>query len=312
MGEKWMIWTIYEAVTRTAARSFLNIVGRVSSSLAEVALATTIIGFVQVTIGFIKARSLSKNLLTKKKEIVGACAFGVLAAIVTILGFRVYMLGGDLGVDTFITTLSIIPGLFLDWWIFKHPPEKRHWPALILALTAAYFILGRPSLGDVLLLPTWIGLSFISMFLIAGNQGISQAIKDIDPFVKNFWGGLTQVVTMLIFLPFVYNSESIGKNFLKIMLVAVCVGVINVCMWYFNQKSYNEGAYIALKKLVLNGTFLSLAVITGVLFFGNTLTLDKVLGILLFFVSFSIWDEKSWNFIKSRVLHTKKKVTVEN
>ncbi len=145
------------------------------------------------------------------------------------------------------------------------------------------------------------GLAIIRYFLTAAiNQGITQKVKKVDPFVKNFWGGLTTISLCLVGLA---TFDSLGLlsdfslNMKKLWAVSLAVGIIVVGMWTFNLLSYKDGASIAIKKLVMNGSYLIMATICGILFFKEELSLGKIIGPVLYTVAFSLMDIKTWKFL---------------
>jgi len=300
MGERWMRWTFLEAITKTSSKILQKVVGRVSVTLAHAFFATMVIGVVQVITGFIVTRLQKKSLWGDTQGIVGACLFGFFAVIATTLAFTVFLLGGDIGVNTFIITLSIIPGALIDRFCFGHKLSNRKWVGVGVAVLAGYSVLGWPALSEVAKLPLWVWLSFGITFSVAINQGITQKVKKVDPFVKNFWGGLTTVVLCLASIFFLDSLHILGDFSLsmkKLIGVSLAVGIIVVGMWTFNLLSYKSGASIALKKLVMNGSYLTMAMIGGVVIFGENMTSGKIFGVLLYLVAFSLMDEKTWGFI---------------
>ena len=137
---------------------------------------------------------------------------------------------------------------------------------------------------------------------LAVNQGVTQFIHDIDPMVKNFWGGSTQFLAGVVTLPILYlinptflRTESLTVYFIGLALL---IGVINVGLWIFNVMSYRSGATIALKKLVMNGVHLSTVMIAGAFLFGESIDAYKILGIVLYCVAFIFWDEETLEFVK--------------
>jgi len=81
-------------------------------------------------------------------------------------------------------------------------------------------------------------------------------------------------------------------------LFSLLIGVIFIGSWSFNLMAYKNEAYIALKKLTMNGIYLTLTMAAGVIFFGESLSVGKILGVVLFFVAFVLVDEKTWNFFR--------------
>ena len=150
-------------------------------------------------------------------------------------------------------------------------------------------------------MPLWIWLSSVVSLSMAIGQLITQRIKDIEIFRNNFWAGITTFTLNFFFL---YAMDSLGllKNFSEPMrflwLFSLLIGVIFIGSWSFNLMAYKNEAYIALKKLTMNGIYLTLTMAAGVIFFGESLSVGKILGVVLFFVAFVLADEKTWNFFR--------------
>lgn len=300
IGEKWMKWTFAEAGTKTASKMLQKVIGSVSATFGHVFFATLAVGMVQVMAGSVMAARRGKKLLTDWKSISGSCLFGLFAALSTVLSFAVFASGGDIGVNTFIITMSIVPGALIDRFCFGYKLNWRQWVGVLLAILAGYSVLGWPPLAQLLALPLWVWLSLIIMCSVAINQGITQKIKGIDPYVKNFWGGLTTLVLAFAGTA-VLGSLKLFADHSKPMqylwLASLIGGLIVVAMWNFNLLSYKGGASIALKKLVMNGTYLISAMLLSALIFGESLTVGKLSGIAIYFAAFALMDEGTWKYI---------------
>ena len=305
MAEPWMKWTFLQAVTKVASKILQKVIGVASATLPHTFFATAVVGLVQTVGGFISAKMNKAKIMTDLGSIFGACLFGFFATLATALGFIVFLLGGDIGINTFIITLAIVPGALIDLIFFKHHLSARKWFGVFLAIMAGYSILGWPSLTNILALPMWVWLSFAIMMAGAINQGITQQIKQIDPFVKNFWGGLTTLVLSLIGLWFLGATDLLvdfSPPMPRLWLVSALIGVIVIAMWSFNVISYKHGAQIAIKKLVMNGSYLTMAMIAGILLFGEALTAAKVVGVIIYFTAFIFMDDGTWKYFRSRVI----------
>lgn len=299
-GEKWMRWTLAEAGTKTASKILQKVIGAVSTTVAHTFFATLVVGLVQTIGGLAVTRARGTPILTDKESIFGSCLFGFFAVISTVLSFSVFLFGGDMGVNVFIITLSIIPGALIDRFFFGKKLSWREWLGVLVAILAGYSVLGWPSFSGVFAFPLWVWLSFGVACSVAINQGITQKVKKVDPFVKNFWGGLT-TVALCLFGVVVLGSAKLLTDFSRPMqnlwLAAAICGVIVVGMWSFNLMSYKAGASIALKKLVMNGVYLITAMIAGVIIFRETLTIGKLVGVVLFACAFTLMDRGTWDFV---------------
>ncbi|MBI2024698.1 MAG: DMT family transporter [Candidatus Harrisonbacteria bacterium] len=305
IGERWMRWTFAEAGTKTVSKLLQKVVGNVSTTLAHTFFATLVIGLVQTISGLIVCRVGKKPIFRDGTGILGSCLFGFFAVVSSVLSFSVFLLGGEVGINTFIITLSIIPGALIDRFFFGKQLSGREWFGISVAIFAGYSVLGWPSPATAMKLPLWVWLSFGIAVSVAINQGITQKVKKVDPFFKNFWGGLTTIVLSLAAVT-VLGSFNLFADFSKPMrnlwLVSIVIGAIVVGMWSFNLLSYKGGASIALKKLVMNGAYLITAMLAGVWLFGESLTISKLVGIGLFVIAFALMDRTTWGFITRKLL----------
>lgn len=303
VNRAWMKWTLGEALTKTGSKLLQKVVGVSSHIVGHTFLATAIVGLVQIIGGLFMARANRAKLLTDSESIVGACLFGFFATLSTVLGFVVFMLGGDIGINTFIITLSIVPGALIDRFFFGHKLNARQWLGVLMAILAGYSVLGWPSLQEAVRLPAWVWVSLIMTMSVAINQGITQKIRKINPFVKNFWGGLTTFILALAGLVIVGGSHLLSDfsgTLPKLWLSSALVGLIVIVMWSFNLLAYKDGAQIAIKKLVMNGAYLTMAMIFGILLFSESLTAAKVVGVAGYLVGFSLLDNSTWRWLTGR------------
>ena len=298
--KEWKRWSLLESLTRSISMLLQKIVGVTSTTFGQTFLATAIIGFVQTIAGFLITRKRKIPLLMDKKGVVGSCVFGIFATICTVLGFTVFLLGGDMGINTFIITLAIIPGALIDNFFFKKHLTKREWLGILIGVFAGYSILGWPSLAEIQELPIWIWISLIIMFGVAINQGVTRSIKRTDIFVKNFWGGLTTLILTILAIIVMGPFQIVTEFPPNLWIISVIHGINVIGVWSFNLLSYKAGASIALKKLLVNGSFLTLSIILGVIFFDEAFTTAKIAGVILYFVAFTFMDETTWRYVFRR------------
>ena len=74
-------------------------------------------------------------------------------------------------------------------------------------------------------------------------------------------------------------------------------------MWSFNVLAYKGGAWIALKKLVMNASYLTMAMIAGIVLFGEDASVTKFAGVALYLVAFVLIDDKTWKAFTGRHNH---------
>lgn len=298
MKETWIKWTVLEAFCRTTSMVLQKVAASTNLTLGHTIFAATVIGFVQTVAGAVVVRAQRQSFIDCAPHIFGAVTFGTLAYVNTLLGLTAFSQGAEVGTFTFIITLSIIPGALIDRFVFGRALVVRQWLGIIVAVVAGYLALGAPSLEKALQLPTWVWLSAAASCGVAINQGVTQKIKNINPFVKNFWGGLTAVVLGVASAWFVPIGQGTSQPELeRLTTVSMCIGFVVVAMWSFNVLSYKHGAYLALKKLVSNGSWLAIATIAGTLIFRESLSSFKIMGFILYGLAFVIVDEATWRFV---------------
>lgn len=298
---KWMKWTIFEGFTKTISRTLQKIVGKTTVSWEGTFLAAGIVGLVQVLVAFSIATKQKITLFKDISGIFGSVMFGILAFISTVLGFATFLYGGDIGISTFIITMGIIPGMLIDMIFFKYRSRIREWIGIIVALFAGWAILGFPH-DTSLEIPLWIWLACANSLTVAINQGVTQAVKKVEPMFKNFWGGLASFIGAVCVLVFIGNSDYIFSSIdmTEVWFVSILIGCITVAMWSFNLLSYKTGASIALKKLVMNATYLLSTLVLGYFFFNEAMTVGKIVAFPLFCIAFILMDKKAWSFITGK------------
>lgn len=305
---QWVLWSLGEALTKTFTKILQKLVGYVSTLFAHMVLAALIISLVQITIGYGVLRRQRVSIWCDKRLLFGALAFGIVAFFMTVFAFSVFLprYNGSVGISTFIITLATFPSAVIDSLVFKDRFSLHTLGGFILGISAGYVVLGLPSLAELLALPAWVWLSCGVMMLGVVNELLSRWIKKIHPMAKNFWGGVGTLVCCLIAL-LCLNSFAIilptTNNILRIYAFSFVVGLLVLAMWSFKVMSYKSGAGLALKSLVMNGTYLSTTMIAGMLFFDEPVTTSKFIGILLYVVAFFVSNDASWQYLRSRVSH---------
>lgn len=300
MPRKWIVWAVFESTIRLTSSVFQKFVEKITAiSFGHVLYATLLIGFVQGITGLIILKCRKKAISGCITNIIGSIGFGIFAVIAICLSFLVFAYGGQLSIHVFITSISIVPGALIDRFMFKHSLSGRQWSGVLIAIIAAYVVLGMPSLGQIPKLQLWICFSFGAMIAMTINQGITQYIKDVDPFVKNFWGGTTIFILTGIGL-LIFDKNPISSYPYKLTLVSLIIGALSVLLWTVNLLAYKDGAFIAIKKLVVNGSYLVIAVFAGVIGFGEEVTFYKIIAFMLYLVGFILLDNPTWKFFREK------------
>ncbi len=291
-----MLFTLFEAACRTAIKILQKIIGVLGKTFAHAFLASAIVGFTQALISLISLKAARQKIFPGWFNFCGACLFGINATIVTSLSFAVFSLGGDVGINSFIMTLTIVPGALIDRFFFKEKLNYIQWLGLLLAVFAGYSILGWPSLKKFLELPLWIWLSFTITLSLAFNMGIARRIKTINPLAKNFWGGLVTLLLSLIgfaLLGKLNLLNDFSAPMQKFWISSIISGIVVIGVWSFSVMSYRRGAPIAFKGLVMYGTYLISAMLLGIIIFNEPLTAPKIIGIPIYLLAYALMNKNS-------------------
>ena len=297
----WRKWAVAEGLTKTASRTFQKVAGTASNNWGGAFLVAGIIGFVQVASSLIIISKNGERIFGDLKGMFGSILFGLLALTSTVFGIATFLYGGDISTSTFIVTLSIVPGMMIDIIFFKYQAKSKEWLGIVVAILAGWAVLDFPRLNSLSSFPTWVWFAFGTMMTVAINQGITQSVRKVSPMFKNFWGGMVALVGAPIAM-FMIGEEKLLLSFFdnKILwFTSATIGFIVIAMWSFNLLSYKEGASIALKKLVMNGTYLLSTMILGNLIFHEEITTGKWTAIPLFLIAYVLMDKKAYDFIFS-------------
>jgi len=300
-----MKWGAGEGCIRTVTRLLQKLIGGIAKSAEGVLLTTLLNGLVQIVVGFIGSRKRDQEIFTESKLIVGGVLIGVISTGMMFLSLLAFTYeGADIGIVTFMVSLSILPGALLDWIFFKTHLVPRQFLGLCVYALAGYSVLNFPDLKAFLGLPAWVIISFGIALLFAINEAITRKIRKMDPLVNNFWTGTTQVAIVGIALLIIWSIsglEIIHQLPVKFWPLSILIGLTTVGVLASRLMSYKGGGTIARRKVVMQGTYLSTAMIAGVLAYGEPLTVGKVIGILGFLLALTLIDQETWETVCKRL-----------
>lgn len=297
MGEKWMLWASAEGGAKTSEYLLKKFIGG-EGGLIGALWVVLITGAVQIIGGFVGARSKSLKLLGSWQQVAGSVILGILLSINSALGVYAFTYpGADVGIMTFLITLSIVPGSFFDWIFFRHQLNSKQWFGVSVFIVAGWASLNFPNLSALLNSPTWMWLALLIGFILATNEAISQKIQKTNHFVNNFWVGLTTIILFSSFLSFSDGWKFIYGFSSNWWIGSLATGFVIFGMVSFKLISYAGGATIALKKMVMQGVRLIFASLLGAWIYGEALTLGKGIAVLLFFIAVTLTDKGTYEFL---------------
>lgn len=290
--QKWMRWTVLEAAAKTAVRVLHKLLGSATTNVPGIMGVIAIDGAVRWIMGIYARSRLPERMTSDAGAKLGAVAFGCGALVCNISAMEAFQHGGPVITVTFIGTLSVIPGALLDRFWFKHALGMRGWVGVGIGVLAGYAILGFPSLSEVMRLPLWVWFAFGNTLGLAFNQFIVQCTKRIHPYEQNMWGGGALFIAACLVGAAGGGFSTIAVPSLPLYLAASAViGVVTFFMWSFSLFAYKEGAFISLKKLVMNGSYLTMTAVLGVLLFGEEFALHHIVGFALYLAAVALMDD---------------------
>ncbi|OHA20238.1 MAG: hypothetical protein A2836_00910 [Candidatus Taylorbacteria bacterium RIFCSPHIGHO2_01_FULL_45_63] len=300
--QRWTRWTALEGGAKVVVRVLQKVLGDATTTLGGVMSVIVLMGSAQFLIGMVGLWRLRGVVTSDRRGKIGSILFGISSVFCNICALEAFQYGGSIIVITFITTLSIVPGAFLDCLWFGHKITKRQWCGISIGLYAGYAILGFPSFREAAKFPLWVWLAFGNMAGLVLNQWIVQSIKEIHPYAKNVWGGGATVALALLIMVFSPEWARFTIPLWLLSAVSLCSGAVTFFMWSFSLYAYKEGAFISLKKLLVNSMFLTMTVVVGIFFFGETFTTSHLVGFLLYLFALMLMDEKTWEFVRKKGL----------
>jgi drug/metabolite transporter (DMT)-like permease len=299
MIESWILWAFAEGGLRSVNRILSKSVGSAGKTLSGSLLSTMVIGCVQATGGLLLSFAGKKKLLLPFSEIKGSIFFGLAATAMTVLSIYVFTFkGADVGVNAFIFTLSVIPGTLIDAYFFSHKLARAQWIGMAVFLVAAYAYLNFPSLDVLLNLPAWIMISLLVALLGSINEALTKVSRKLDPFVNNFWIGLTTIVSCSIAFAFLGSWELIQSLGVSFWIGSAIIGIVVLAMIMAKLMSYKEGGHIAVKSIIMQSSSLILATFLGVIIYNEQLTAGKIIGIMGFIIAVLLIKKNSIDALK--------------
>ncbi|OGG48329.1 hypothetical protein A2761_03335 [Candidatus Kaiserbacteria bacterium RIFCSPHIGHO2_01_FULL_51_33] len=298
---KWVGYAGGEGLTKVVNTLLAKLLSSTHGS-PSVLWASFAIGSVQGLGGLLGALKRREPLVPTWRAVFGSFVFGLSAFGMTILSLYAFTFeDADVGITTFIATLTVIPGIFIDRIFFGNRLIPLQWVSIAVFFLAGYAMLNFPPLHYFRTLPPWLLLYFGVALLGGLNEGITRALSRVAyPFANNFWIGTTTVLCSFAGIVLVGSWKGIELFRSALWYVPLLMGSVTLTMISFKLLTYKNGGTIALAKVVMFGTYLVGAVIFGVLFFSEPFTLGKIIGILGFFIAYSFADPSVFNGMRRK------------
>ncbi|MFH1427201.1 MAG: hypothetical protein ABIG60_01575 [Patescibacteria group bacterium] len=303
----WVKWAFLEGIFRSINTNLLKFIGQ-GNTLSGSFFITSIIGFIQMIGGWLIAIFRKEKIIIPFKLIYRSIIFGISASLMTVLSIYTFTYAGaEVGIVSFLVMLSIIPGTIIDRIIFFEKIPKRKIIGIFLYLITTFiFLEGYKMSGLLFTFPIWLIFPLISAFLLAINEGLTKKIsRQTSPFVNNFYIGLTTVIFSLIGYKLLNQAIDFKQLSFSFWLAIFFIGLVVILLIASKFLAYYAGGNIAIKQLVMSSTFLIVANFFGVIFFQETWTLGKTLGLPLFIISFLVAHKEAWKYFKLKIVKSK-------
>lgn len=303
--ERWQLYALGEAASKVASAALQKIAGLTILLPSTALMYSAVIGGVQMVAGAL-FKSHDTRIFYSRKDVILSICSGMLASVANVLGPVAFMYGADLAGRTFIVTMAIVPSMFLGQMLFAQHLNIRQYVSVLVFLVGAWGILDGPNIWTLITdPPTWVLITLIVMMTGSINEALKNGMsRDYSTMANNFWVGLTAAIVsiglfalLLGFWPWYAEVADVDGMFI---LVSILTGMIVVVMISMGLRSYQSGAYIVLKKVLMTSMYLVGAAIVGWLFFNESLTVLRWIGIALFVVAVFLSDTKAVQFVFKR------------
>lgn len=302
LKSKWYTWAILESFAKTVGGWLRKGLSLYTGSFSGVLMITVATSSIQTMGGLIGSLIGRKPLFPRLSIILGSIFFGVIATLMSVSTTSAFIYGADFGIAMFIATAGLIPGIFIDWWFpdkntgERIRPQARHVGGVLLYIFFAWAMFGFKFYFKI-----WVLFMLIEAMLGALNEGITRAlaIKKADALPHNFWAGLTRLVLCGLAVT-ILGYWGIAREMQFIFWVlSAAIGVQSIFLLTFKLITYKKEGTVVLKKMVMQGSRMFMGTLIGIIWFNEPATLGKLIGIIGFFLSFAITDNKVYNhFVK--------------
>ncbi len=302
----WRLWAVAEGLAKTFSAIFQKLVGVAMGTLEMGCIAAALIGIVQMAAGFcgwaVKSKRDPKalqKLVPDVRSVLCVVLLGFFAGIFgTVLSIYTFTLGADMGVRTLLISSSIVPGSILAAIIWPKTDSlgARQVAGISVFLIAMWAMLGFPSLASIATLDTWVWLVLLLALVASFTELLSRSMAlKFDAWSNNFWiGGSTAFFSLCTLVVLGVWQGGVSLNLSSVFLQGIiAIGFIVVAMAAFKIWTYQGGGTIALKKIIMPGTYLVTSIFAGAAIYGEPLTAGKMVGVALWFCSIYLADPKA-------------------
>lgn len=300
--ESWVAWSLLEALSKATNRSLSKLIAGYLDTLGQIFYVQFIVSIIRVFATGTYVLKKGESFKVGKKNLIGSFLFGMLALAATFLTLLTFQLGGEIGTSTLILiSTSFVVGIIVDRIGFGQKLTSRQWVGVAFGLASGAAIID-PTLSQVGVssIP-WILTSYITGMAVGLNQGVSKMISTTRSVMAvNFWAGLiTLSGSLVLLLTFATKGAVLPTIDRELVVgVALIMGLVSTLMWAGNILAYKKRAFVAFKKLLSDGVYLTLAMVAGVFWFNESISAIKIAGLILLLIAIALMMKpERWNEI---------------
>lgn len=299
----WRLFAVAEGFFKTISAILQKMVGVAMGTLEMGCIAAAFIGAVQAASGFCWALTkrdpeVFRALIPSVRDVLGLVLLGFFAGIFgTVLSIYSFTLGADMGVRTLLLSASIVPASVAAafMWPQTDSLDLRQYGGIGVFLIAMWAMLGFPDMSQLLALKSWVWLVLLMALVAAGSELLSRVMAlRFSAWANNFWVGISTTFFSLVGLVVLALQGEVTLTLTRTFTLGiVAIGFVVVAMITFKVWAYQGGGTIALKKIIMPGTYLLTAVLAGAVLYGEPITLGKMVGAVLWFGSVALIDKRA-------------------
>jgi hypothetical protein len=302
----WRLLAIGEGLMKTLSAIFQKLAGTAMGTLEMGCLGAAIIGLIQMLSGFAGVAAQSRaseeplrSLVPNLRSVLGVLTMGFLSGVFgTTLSIYTFTLGADMGVRTLLISASVIPSSIIASIIWPKTDTLglRQYAGIGMFVLAMWAMLGFPDMATLATLDSWVWLVFALAASNSANELLSRAMAlRFSAWANNFWVGLS---TMSFSLMFLVGLALFGGGITltlsgPFLFGIIAIGFTVVAMLSFKIWTYQGGGTIALKKIIMPGTYLVSAIAAGAMLYGEPVTAGKLAGVMLWLISIWLTDRNA-------------------
>lgn len=278
---------VADGLVRTASTTFQQLAGSSMSSWQGSLLSTIAVESIRTTTGIVRG-GLSVGVPSRAQ--MGLMGIWAANAVTMTVGHLVaYSLGADQGVATMLIMASVVPGMAVDWWMFKEKPTATKLLCGAVFLGGCYIALGAPGVLAPAAIGAWVGIKSLIACQLAVNEGVRRKmalLREEQPDKHHFsneqamlWVGGTSLAMLAPAAVVAGAFNSITSYPVSFWVGTVGMAAAVVVSTGLSLAVYSGGkSSVFSRKMITTATSIAATIGVGALCFGESLTVGKIIG----------------------------------